>query len=114
MDISKPLMLVLLHEYRLGHEAKESTQNICRTMGERVFSCDEVEYWFERFKQVNFELEDTLHPGRQPQVHLDASAKRSEYKDVQSSSTTDLMKMAAIYKLQLLLRGVRVHHMLEM
>lgn len=72
MDTSrKDLRLLLLHEYRLGHKATEAMQNIYTTMGEGVLSYDTAKYWFGRFKEGNFEIEDAPHPGRQPQVNVE-------------------------------------------
>ena len=34
----KELRVLLLHEYRLGHEATEAASNICSTMGEDILS----------------------------------------------------------------------------
>jgi hypothetical protein len=63
MDVSrKEVRLLLLHEFRLGHKATEATQNICTTMGGEVICYDTAKHWFKRFKEGNFELDDTPHP----------------------------------------------------
>jgi hypothetical protein len=50
--------VLLLHEFRLGHEATEAANNICSTMGKDVLSIRTAQHWFNRFKNGNFELDD--------------------------------------------------------
>jgi histone-lysine N-methyltransferase SETMAR len=72
MKIShKELRVLLLHEFRLGHKAKEAASNICRTMGKDVVSIRTAQRWFNRFKNGEFELDDQPHPIRSLEVDLD-------------------------------------------
>lgn len=72
MDLSRnEVRLLLLHEYRLGHEASEAQRNICTTMGKGTLSYETAKVWFRKFKEGNFDLEDKQHPGRKPSVDLD-------------------------------------------
>ena len=64
----RELLLLLLHEFRLGRKA---TSNICGTMGKAVLSIRTAQYWFHRFKNGNFELDDLPHSGRPLQVDMD-------------------------------------------
>ncbi len=61
---------LLLHEFRLGHKAKEATNNICSTIGEDVLSIRTAEYWFNRFKNSNFKLDNLPRPGRPLEVNM--------------------------------------------
>ena len=70
MNLSRrELRLLGLHEYLLGHNATEAYRNICRTMGDSVVDYSTVTLWFQKFKDGNYQLDDTPHPG-QP-VHID-------------------------------------------
>ena len=72
MDISrKELRLLLLHEFRLGHKATEATRNICVTMVEGLLSYDTAKHWFQRFKDGNFDFDDSPHPGRQIEIDIE-------------------------------------------
>ncbi|CAF3633392.1 unnamed protein product, partial [Rotaria socialis] len=51
MNISrKELRVVLLHEFRAGHKATESTNNICRTTGKDALPIRAAQHWFNRFR----------------------------------------------------------------
>ncbi len=72
MDVSrKEVRLLLLHEFRLGHQATEATRNICTTMGGGVISYDTAKHWFKRFKEGNFELDDAPPPRRLREANLE-------------------------------------------
>src|SRR5271155_4632974 len=72
MNISRrELRVLLLHEFRLGRKATESTSNICSTMGKDAVSVCTAQHWFHRFKNGNFELDDLPHTGRPLQVDMD-------------------------------------------
>jgi hypothetical protein len=58
---------LLLHEFRLGHKA---TNNIWSTIGEDVLSIRTSEYWFNRFKNSNFELVYFPPSGRPLEVNM--------------------------------------------
>jgi hypothetical protein len=66
----RELRVLLLLEFCLGHQATESTSNICRTMGKNVLSIRTAHLWFHRFKNGNFELDDLPHTGRPVQVNV--------------------------------------------
>ena len=63
--------MLLLHEFRLGHKVTKAISNICSTIGRVVFSICTVQYWFNRFKNGNLELDDLLRYGRVLEVDLD-------------------------------------------
>jgi hypothetical protein len=80
MKIScKELRVLLLHEFRFGHKAKEATSNICGTMAKDVLSIRTAQRWFKRFKNGEFELEDLPPPERSLEVdfkYLTAAYRR--------------------------------------
>jgi transposase len=72
MDISRrELRLLLLHEFRLGHNATKAASNICSTMGKDVLSIRTAQHWFKQFKNGNFELDDLPRSGRPLEVNMD-------------------------------------------
>ena len=54
----RELRLLLLHEFCLGRKAMEATSNTCGTMDKDVRAVRTAQYWFYRFKDENFELND--------------------------------------------------------
>ena len=72
MKISRrELRVLLLHEFRLGSKATEATSNICSTMGKDAISICTAQYWFNRFKNDNFELDDLPRAGRPLEMDMD-------------------------------------------
>ena len=72
MNLSRrEILVVLLHEFRLGHKATEAANNICSTMGEYVLSICTAQHWFNRFGNSNLELDDLPRPGRSLEVDVD-------------------------------------------
>jgi hypothetical protein len=72
MEISRrELRVLLLHEFCLDRTATEATSNMCDTMGEDVLSIHTAQHWFPRFKNGNFELDDSPHTVRILQVYMD-------------------------------------------
>jgi hypothetical protein len=72
MKISRrELRVLLLHEFRLDHKAKEATSNRCGTMGKDALFIGTAQHWFNRFKNRNFELDDLFHSGRLLEVDID-------------------------------------------
>ena len=62
--------MLLLHEVRLGRKVTKATSNLCDTMGQDVLSVRTAQRWFDRFKNGNFELDDSPHTRRSLQVEL--------------------------------------------
>ena len=72
MNLSRrEIRVLLLHEFGLGHKAKEAINNICNTMGENVLSIRTVQHWFNRFRNYNLEHDDLSRPGRSLEVDVD-------------------------------------------
>ena len=67
----REIRVLLLHEFRLGHNATEAANNICSTMGEDVLSTRTAQHWFNRFKNGNLELDDLPRSGRPLEVDVD-------------------------------------------
>ena len=59
----RDLRVLLLHEFRLGHEATKATSNICSVMGKDALSIRTAQHWFNRFKNGNLELDDLPRSG---------------------------------------------------
>jgi hypothetical protein len=55
------IRLLLLHEYRLGHDASESTRNICHIMGEGTLTDRSARNQFEQFRNNDFNFDDEDH-----------------------------------------------------
>ena len=60
----RELLVLLLHEFRFGHKATEATTNIWSTMSKDALSICTAQYWFNRFKNGNLELDDLPRSGR--------------------------------------------------
>jgi [histone H3]-lysine36 N-dimethyltransferase SETMAR len=72
MEISqREIRVLLLHEFRLGRKATEAARNICSTMGEDVLSLRTAQHWFNRFKNINFRLDDLPRSGRPLKLDVD-------------------------------------------
>ena len=67
----REIRVLLLHEVHLGHKATEATNNICRTMGHNIISTRTAQWWFNRFDNGNFELDDSSRCGKPVEVDLD-------------------------------------------
>ena len=68
---SKVLRVLLLREFLLGYKATEAAKNICSTIGEDALSIRTAQHWFNRFKNGNFELNDSRYSGRRLEVDVD-------------------------------------------
>ncbi len=80
MNLSRrEIRLLLLHEFRLGHKATEAANHICSTMGEDVLFIRTAQYWFNRFKNGNFELDDLPRPSRPLEVDLMTSHRNYQW-----------------------------------
>ncbi|CAF1539266.1 unnamed protein product [Adineta ricciae] len=72
MNLSRrEIRVLLLHEFRLGHNVTEAASNICSTMGEDVLPTHTAQHWFNRFKNGNLELDDLPRYGRPLEVDVD-------------------------------------------
>lgn len=72
MDVSREqLRLLLLYEYRLNHNAAEAVRNICAAVGSNAISHTTAKFWFIRFRQGNYNLEDETRSGRPPTLDPD-------------------------------------------
>jgi transposase len=72
IEISRrELRVLLLHEFRLGRKATESTSNMRGTMGKDALSIRTAQHWLNRFKHGNFELNELPHSERPLQVDMD-------------------------------------------
>ena len=71
MDHSrKGIRMLLLYEFRLGNTATEATNNICRAMGIGTVSVDTARFWFRRFENGEFGVDDLPRSGRPPELDV--------------------------------------------
>ena len=63
----RELRLMLLDEFCSGHKA---TSNIRSTIGRDALSIRTSQHWFNRFKNDNFELDDSPRAGRPLEVDM--------------------------------------------
>ena len=74
----KELRVLLLHEFRLDRKATGAARNICSTMGKDTLSIRIAQYWFNRLKSGNFELNDSRHSGTSLEVNVDVLKQLTE------------------------------------
>ena len=60
----RELRLLMLHEFKLGHNASETSANINRAWGEGSTSDRTVRRWFQTFRSGDESLEDEEGRGR--------------------------------------------------
>lgn len=58
------LRTIFLHEFKLGHNATDATQNIIKAWGKDITSDRTVRRWFEKFRNGNLSIEDEDRQGR--------------------------------------------------
>ncbi len=69
MNISRrELRVLLLHEFRLDHNATKAASNICSTMGADIVSIRTAQHWLHGLKNGHFDLDDLPHTERPGQV----------------------------------------------
>uniref|UniRef100_A0A1I8B8F1 HTH_48 domain-containing protein n=1 Tax=Meloidogyne hapla TaxID=6305 RepID=A0A1I8B8F1_MELHA len=61
-----------IHEFELGHSAKETWRNLCRSMGEDVVSYATTKRWFKKFREGQEDLNNKERLGRPPRVDMNA------------------------------------------
>lgn len=61
----------MLYEYQLGHSARAAARNICSAIGLKSITNVAVSFWYKRFMQKNYELDDESRSGRPSEVDLD-------------------------------------------
>jgi histone-lysine N-methyltransferase SETMAR len=67
----REIRVLLLHEFRLGHNATEAASNICATMGQGLVSTRTAQRWFNHFKNGDLELDDLPRSGIPMEVDMD-------------------------------------------
>ena len=67
--------MILLHEFEIGHSAKEAWRNVSKSKGEDVVSCATAKRWFKKFKEGQ---EDKEHLGRPPAIDMYAVLAKIE------------------------------------
>ncbi|CAF1660010.1 unnamed protein product, partial [Adineta ricciae] len=65
------IRVLLLHEFRLGHEATEAANNICSTLSQSVVSIRTAQRWFNHFKNGDLELDDVPRSSRPIELDMD-------------------------------------------
>lgn len=67
----KEIRIILLHEFKLGHNAAETTRNVNKAWGEDTASKRTTRRWFEKFRSGDTSLEDEEGRGRPSEVDND-------------------------------------------
>lgn len=64
----REIRVILLHEFKLGHNAAEAARNIIRVWGEGTTTERTARRWFEQFRKGDFNIEDKEGRGRSSEV----------------------------------------------
>ena len=75
----RDIRILLLHEFRQGHTAAAARRNIARTTETDTISVRVAQYWFARFRNGQFDLEDLPRSGRPLTVDVDILKQLIEY-----------------------------------
>ena len=70
LNSKESIRLILLYEYKRGHNATVATQNLCQAIGPNVINIATAYRWFERFREGDESLKDDHRSGRPPNIDL--------------------------------------------
>ena len=69
MNVSKEtLRHILYYEFKLSHSASDAYRNICQAYGEDALSKATAYFWYYRFGQGDFSVDDKPRSGRHIEV----------------------------------------------
>jgi transposase len=64
-------LLRLIHEFTLGRTGAQARRNICEAYGTNAITKTTVLFWFNRFRNNDYSLEDKPRSGRPTTINLD-------------------------------------------
>ncbi|XP_026825471.1 histone-lysine N-methyltransferase SETMAR-like [Ooceraea biroi] len=89
MELSKQqIRPILLYECKRGTNASQTHRNLCEVFGQDVITVRSCQFWFEKFRNGDFNLEDEPRSGR-PSV-IDKARLRSRVKETPDITTREL------------------------
>ena len=74
------IRVVMLFFFKKGENAAKTYKNICEVYGDNATGESTVRWWFGRFKNGNFDLEDEHRSGRPSKLDNDALATKIKEK----------------------------------
>ncbi|EZA52455.1 Histone-lysine N-methyltransferase SETMAR [Ooceraea biroi] len=64
MELSKQqIRPILLYEFKRGTNASQTHRNLCEVFGQDVITVRSCQFWFEKFRNGDFNLEDEPRSG---------------------------------------------------
>ncbi|XP_026831394.1 histone-lysine N-methyltransferase SETMAR [Ooceraea biroi] len=89
MELSKQqIRPILLYEFKRGTNASQTHRNLCEVFGQDVITVRSCQFWFEKFRNGDFNLENEPRSGR-PSV-IDKARLRSRVKETPDITTREL------------------------
>lgn len=89
MELSKQqIRPILLYKFKKSTNASQTQRNSCEAFGQNVITVRSCQFWFEKFRNSNFNLKDESRSGR-PSV-LGKERLRNRVKETPGITTREL------------------------